>query len=90
MCSTALHHTTPWENEEWRYGSTILNLDTYSYDPATLPPRRNGPHCPMARKLGGPQSPSGRYGEKKNAVPTGNRTPACSLVARLTNWNMLF
>jgi hypothetical protein len=34
------------------------------------------------RKLGGPQSQSGRYEEEKNPVPARNQTPAVHSVAR--------
>jgi hypothetical protein len=33
-----------------------------------------GQRCPLNRRLGGPQSPSERFGEKKR-VPAGIRTP---------------
>jgi hypothetical protein len=35
----------------------------------------------MNRRLGGPQSRSGRRGEEKNIAPVGNRTPAVQPVA---------
>jgi hypothetical protein len=42
--------------------------------PATLPPRKS-PRYPFYRRLGEPQSRSGRYGEVKIFYPTGTRTP---------------
>jgi hypothetical protein len=36
--------------------------------------------CPLDRKLDGPQSRSGRYGEEKNLASTGNRTPSVQLL----------
>jgi hypothetical protein len=38
------------------------------HDPAALPPGKR-PWCPLDRRLGGPQSRSGRDGEKKNYQP---------------------
>jgi hypothetical protein len=43
--------------------------------PATLPPGKS-PRYPFYRRLGGPQSRSGRYGEVNIFYPTGTRTPA--------------
>jgi hypothetical protein len=43
--------------------------------PADLPPGKS-PRYPFYRRLGGPQSRSGRYGEVKIFYPTGNQTPA--------------
>jgi hypothetical protein len=48
--------------------------------PAALPPEKELP-VPMYRKLGGPQSHSGRGGEEKNSRPPGNRTPIVQPVA---------
>jgi hypothetical protein len=41
--------------------------------PATIP-RGNGHRCPLGRKLGGPQTRSGRYGEEKAAGPLASGT----------------
>jgi hypothetical protein len=38
-------------------------------------PQGKNPRYPLDRKLGGPQSRSGRRGEKKILDPTGTRTP---------------
>jgi hypothetical protein len=38
------------------------------HDPATLPQGKN-PRYPLGRRLGGPQSRSGRGGEEKNSQP---------------------
>jgi hypothetical protein len=43
--------------------------------PAALSPGKS-PRYPFYRRLGGPQSRSGRYGEVKIFYPTGTRTPA--------------
>jgi hypothetical protein len=43
--------------------------------PAALPPGKS-PRYPFYRRLGGPQSRSGRYGEVKIIYPIGTRTPA--------------
>jgi hypothetical protein len=42
--------------------------------PAALPPGKS-PRYPFYRRLGGPQSRSGRYGEVKIFYPTGTETP---------------
>jgi hypothetical protein len=67
--------------EEWRYSFTILDLGTrwgrvVSFTPRPLYPRGKSPRYPSDRRLGGPQSRSGRYGEDKNFATAGNRTPA--------------
>jgi hypothetical protein len=41
---------------------------------ASRPCRGKSPWYPLGRRLGGPQSRPGRYGEKKSLVPTGTRT----------------
>jgi hypothetical protein len=43
--------------------------------PAALPPGKS-PRYPFYRRLGGPQSWSGRYGEVKIFDPIGTRNPA--------------
>jgi hypothetical protein len=52
----------------------FLDLGT-SHAPAALP-RWKSPRYPLDRRLGGPQSQSGRYREGKILDPTGTRTPA--------------
>jgi hypothetical protein len=53
---------------------------------AALSPGKALP-CVSCRRLGGPQSRSGRYGENKNLSPAGNRIPAAQPVARrYTDW----
>jgi hypothetical protein len=47
--------------------------------PAALPPGKS-PGTHFYRRLGGPQSRSGRYGEVKIFYPTGTRTPAPLIV----------
>jgi hypothetical protein len=56
--------------EEWRYSYTILDLGTgwrlvVSFTLLPLSPRGNRPRYPLNRRLGGPQSRSGSYEEKK-------------------------
>jgi hypothetical protein len=46
-----------------------------SFTPPPLYPRGKRPRSPSDRKLGGPQSRSGRRGEGKILDPTGTRTP---------------
>jgi hypothetical protein len=57
---------------EWRYTSIILNLGTrwrWSASPPSALPRRTCHRCTLDRRLGGPQSRSGRCGMKKNLLP---------------------
>jgi hypothetical protein len=60
---------------ERRYSLTFLHLGTrwgwvVSFTPLPLYPRGKSPRYPLDRKLGGPQSRSGRCGEEKNlALP---------------------
>jgi hypothetical protein len=51
--------------------------------------RGNSPRHSMNRKFGGSQSRSGRYGEKKNLTPAGNRTPAVQPIAIPTGLSRL-
>jgi hypothetical protein len=71
------------------YSSTILDLGTsvVSFTPRPLYPRVNRPRCPFDRRLGEPQSQSGRYGEDNYFASAGNRSPALQSVARRgVNW----
>jgi hypothetical protein len=57
----------------WRYASSISALVTRSrcdqlYTPSALPPGKQPPVL-IYRRLGGPQSRCGRYGEEKNLLP---------------------
>jgi hypothetical protein len=52
--------------------------------PAVLP-RAKGPRYPLDRRLGGPQSRSGLFGEVKILDPTGTRTPTLSVVQPVTS-----
>jgi hypothetical protein len=59
---------------QWRYGSTILDLGTrwrymFSFTPRPLYLRGKCPRYPLYRRLGGPQSQSGRCGVEKNLLP---------------------
>jgi hypothetical protein len=58
---------------EWRYSSIILNLGTRwmrvaTFTPLPFKPQGNGPRYPMDRRLGGPQSRTGRCDDEKNAL----------------------
>jgi hypothetical protein len=73
---------------EWMYNPHFLDLGTswswvVSFAPLVLYPRGKIPQYPLDRRLGGPQSWSGRHGEVKILAPTGTQTPtsghpACS------------
>jgi hypothetical protein len=66
---------------EWMYSSTHFVLGTrwrwaFSFKPRPLYPQENSPWYPLDRRLGGPQSQSGRGGEEKNSLASaGTRTP---------------
>jgi hypothetical protein len=79
LCSTnqALRHEDLWGSgciypyfldlsTSWRW---VLSFATQP-----LYPRGKNPWYPLDRRLGGPQSQSGRYGEVKIRDPTGTRT----------------
>jgi hypothetical protein len=51
-----------------------LEVSGQLHAPAALPPGKS-PRYPFYRRLGGPQSRSGRYGELKIFHPPGTRTP---------------
>jgi hypothetical protein len=44
-----------------------MEVNDQLHAPAALPPRKE-PRYPLARKMGGPQSRSGRGGEEKNSL----------------------
>jgi hypothetical protein len=58
--------------------------------PAALPPGKRVPQYPLDRRLGGPQSRSGRLEEEKILDPTGTRTPtsppSSQLASRYTDY----
>jgi hypothetical protein len=59
---------------EWRYSSTTLDHGTWwrwvvSFTPRPLYARRRSPRYPLDRRLGRPQSRSGRRGGEKNLLP---------------------
>jgi hypothetical protein len=63
-------------NGEWRYSSTILDVDTrwrreVSFMRHQPYSQRNDPEYPLARRLDGAQSRSGCCGEEKNLVLAG-------------------
>jgi hypothetical protein len=77
---------------EWRYSSTVLDLDTIwkwvvSFTPQSLYPRRN---CPGTHWIGGymgPRSGLTLWIRKKSLAPTGDRIPAVQPIARrYTDW----
>jgi hypothetical protein len=47
----------------------------FNFTPRPLYHRGKRPRYPLDRRLGGPQSRSGRFGEEKILDPTGTRTP---------------
>jgi hypothetical protein len=49
-----------------------------SFTPRPLYPQGKSLRYPLDRRLGGPQSRSGRHGEEKNLGPTGTRSPTPS------------
>jgi hypothetical protein len=50
--------------------------------PAALYPRGKSPQYPLYRRLGGPQSRSGRRGYKKSSASVGDRIPVVQSVVR--------
>jgi hypothetical protein len=74
----ALPHECVWGSE--CIDPYFLHLGTswrwvVSFTPRPLNPRGKSSRYPLDRKLGGPQSQSGRRGEEKILDPTGSRTP---------------
>jgi hypothetical protein len=65
----------PWRcMGEWKYSPTIVVLGTswsweVSFPPRPHSPRGNRPRYPLDRRLGGPQSWSGRYGRERGETP---------------------
>jgi hypothetical protein len=71
---------------EWSYTSIILYLYTrwkwmVSFTPRPLYPWKKSPLYPLDRRLGGPQSRSGRCGAERNVLPL----PGIEL-CRYTDW----
>jgi hypothetical protein len=54
--------------------SALADMNCQLDAPAALPSEKE-PRYPFDRRLGGPQSRSGRSGEEKILDPTGTRTP---------------
>jgi hypothetical protein len=57
-----------------------LEVSGQLHAPAALPPGKS-PRYPFYRRLGGPQSRSGRYEEVKIFYPTGTRYTVCAIPA---------
>jgi hypothetical protein len=51
------------------------------FTPLSFYPRGKDPRYPLHRRLGGPQSRSGRFGEEQNLAPAGSPTPAVQPIA---------
>jgi hypothetical protein len=79
---------------KWRYSSTILDLGNrwewvVSFTLQPLYPRGNRPRYPLARRVGGPQSRFGRFGDESSLTPAGNWTLVAQPVSRrCTDWDM--
>jgi hypothetical protein len=68
-CSVSVAHSTRFLDlgTSWKW--------MVSFTPRPLYPRGKSPRYPLDRRLGGPQSQSGRYEEVKIIPPTRTRTP---------------
>jgi hypothetical protein len=80
---------------EWMYRATFswprhyLDLSGQLHAPTALPPGKAPPlRYPLDRRLGGPQSRSGRCGEEKILDPTGTRILNSSVVQPVAIFNM--
>jgi hypothetical protein len=80
LCLTvyALRHEDVWGNgcidpSFLDHGTSWRRV--VSFTPRTLYPRGRSHRCPLDRRLDGPQSRYGRYGEVKILVPAGTWTP---------------
>jgi hypothetical protein len=78
------HHTMKVYGGSGGIAERIFNLDTrwrrvVSLIRRPLYPRRKGLQYPFDRKLGGPQSQSGRGGEEKNSQPPPGIEPDSSI-----------
>jgi hypothetical protein len=77
---------------EWRYSSTIPDLDIrwrwiVSFTPRPLYPQRKNPGYPLDMRLGGPHGQFGCCGNEEKFAPVGNRVRAVHPVARpYTDW----
>jgi hypothetical protein len=65
---------------EWIFLTSALVGSEWSTSRLGRLPRGKSPQYPLDRRLGGPQSPSGRRGEEKILDLTGTRTPNSSVV----------
>jgi hypothetical protein len=77
---------------EWRYSSTILDLSTrwwwvVSFTPRSLYRLRILPRFRLDKRLGGPQSRSGRYREESNLAPCPESNPGRP-ARRCNDWGM--
>jgi hypothetical protein len=80
---------------EWRYGSTFLDLCTRwgwvtNITPLPLYVLGKSPQYPLIRRLGGPQSRSGRCGEEKNpalsGIESGSSSPTLYRLSYPESW----
>jgi hypothetical protein len=77
---------------DWKYGSTILDLDTrcrwvVSFKPLPLYHRWKYSRCPLDKRSRGSQTQSGHYGVEKKLTLVRSWTPAVQLVPhRYTDW----
>jgi hypothetical protein len=75
-------NTVPWRFiGEWRYSSTIIDIDTRMGEMSAsrsgrFTPEETAIRYPLDRRLCGPQIRVGRCGEDKNVAPDGFRTQA--------------
>jgi hypothetical protein len=58
-----------------------MKMSGQLHDPAALLPGKQ-PRYPLDRRLGGPQSWSGRGGEEKTSLTTGSRNPLAQPIAQ--------
>jgi hypothetical protein len=71
-----LPNTPTWRDAQLKQRDRVV-----SFTARPLPPRAQSSWYPLDRRLGGPQSRSGRGGKRKIPTPTGTRTPIVQPVA---------
>jgi hypothetical protein len=88
LTNNSHHHEDVWC--EWIYGSAYF-WGVVSFKPRPLYVRWNFLQCSFCRRLGGPYSRSGRYGEVRIFYLTRTRTPTRShfqlVPSRYTDWS---